>query len=143
MAIMGDFKKVFEIGHVFRAEKSFTHRHMCEFMGLDLEMEIKESYMEVLKLINNLFKYIFIGLRERFQNEIQAVKNVYGFEEFQFLEEPLIITFKEGCELLKEKGIIQDVNEDISTDIEKKLGQIVKEKYNTDFYILHQYPVSA
>jgi aspartyl-tRNA synthetase len=55
----------------------------------------------------------------------------------------LIITFKEGCELLKEKGIIQDVNEDISTDIEKKLGQIVKEKYNTDFYILHQYPVSA
>lgn len=54
-----------------------------------------------------------------------------------------MITFKEGCELLKEKGIIQDVNEDISTDIEKKLGQIVKEKYNTDFYILHQYPVSA
>lgn len=63
---MGDFKKVFEIGHVFRAEKSFTHRHMCEFVGLDLEMEIKESYMEVLNTIGKLFKHIFIGLKEKF-----------------------------------------------------------------------------
>ena len=38
MAIMGDIKKVYEIGHVFRAEKSFTHRHLCEFIGLDAEM---------------------------------------------------------------------------------------------------------
>lgn len=65
MAIMGDFKKVFEIGHVFRAEKSFTHRHLCEFMGLDLEMEIKESYMEVLQLIGKLFNFIFKNLKEK------------------------------------------------------------------------------
>lgn len=40
MAIMGDIKRVYEIGHVFRAEKSFTHRHLCEFIGLDAEMRI-------------------------------------------------------------------------------------------------------
>jgi aspartyl/asparaginyl-tRNA synthetase len=45
--------------------------------------------------------------------------------------------------MLKQNGINQDPTQDISTDIEKKLGQIVKEKYNTDFYILHKYPVSA
>ncbi len=39
--------------------------------------------------------------------------------------------------MLKENGIYQDPTQDISTEIEKKLGQIVKEKYNTDFYILH------
>lgn len=47
MAICSDFGKVFEIGPVFRAENSHTHRHMCEFTGLDLEMEIKEHYFEV------------------------------------------------------------------------------------------------
>lgn len=47
MAICADFERVFEIGPVFRAENSFTHRHMCEFTGLDLEMEIKEHYFEV------------------------------------------------------------------------------------------------
>jgi tRNA synthetases class II (D, K and N) len=47
MAICADFERVFEIGPVFRAENSLTHRHMCEFTGLDFEMEIKEHYHEV------------------------------------------------------------------------------------------------
>lgn len=47
MAVQGDLKNVFEIGPVFRAEKSFTHRHLTEFVGLDLEMEIKSHYIEV------------------------------------------------------------------------------------------------
>lgn len=36
-----------QIGPVFRAEKSRTHRHLCEFTGLDFEMVIKEHYYEV------------------------------------------------------------------------------------------------
>ena len=31
-------ERVFEIGPVFRAEKSLTSRHMTEFHGLDVEM---------------------------------------------------------------------------------------------------------
>ena len=31
----------------------------------------------------------------------------------------------------------------MSTVVEKQLGQIVKQKYDTDFYILHRYPKSA
>lgn len=93
--------------------------------------------MEVLSVIGKLFHHIFTGLGEKFQKEISVIKSVYGYEEFQFLDEPLILTYKEGCQMLREKGIEQNEHEDISTDIEKKLGQIVKEKYNTDFYILH------
>ena len=47
MAICGGFERVFEVGPVFRAENSNTHRHLCEFVGLDAEMEIKEHYFEV------------------------------------------------------------------------------------------------
>ena len=47
MSICGDFGRVFEIGPVFRAEDSYTHRHLCEFTGLDVEMEIKMHYSEV------------------------------------------------------------------------------------------------
>ena len=32
---------------VFRAEDSNTHRHLCEFVGLDLEMAFNEHYHEV------------------------------------------------------------------------------------------------
>lgn len=63
---MADFKRVFEIGPVFRAENSYTHRHMCEFTGLDLEMEIKENYYELMDLMGDLFVYIFNGIEKRF-----------------------------------------------------------------------------
>ena len=43
-AACADFERVFEIGPVFRAENSNTHRHLCEFTGLDMEMTIKEKY---------------------------------------------------------------------------------------------------
>jgi hypothetical protein len=47
MALMADLERVFEVGPVFRAEHSLTHRHMTEFTGLDMEMTFKEHYSEV------------------------------------------------------------------------------------------------
>ena len=38
-------------GPVFRAELSHTSRHLCEFVGLDLEMEIENSYSEVMDVV--------------------------------------------------------------------------------------------
>jgi aspartyl/asparaginyl-tRNA synthetase len=70
MAVMGDFQRVFEIGPVFRAELSNTHRHMCEFVGLDLEMVIKENYFELMDMFARMFAYIFTNLEKRFQREI-------------------------------------------------------------------------
>jgi aspartyl/asparaginyl-tRNA synthetase len=143
MAIMGDFERVFEIGPVFRAENSNTPRHLCEFTGLDLEMEIYESYYEVMHIIGNVFNYMFKGLHERYAEECEAVNQQFPFEPFLFLEEPLMLTFQEGVELLKEAGFEQDPFADITTTNEKMLGKIVRDKYLTDFYILHRYPHQA
>ena len=41
-----DFKIYFSL-LVFRAEDSNTHRHLCEFVGLDVEMAFNEHYHEV------------------------------------------------------------------------------------------------
>lgn len=60
MAIASDFKRVFEIGPVFRAENSHTKRHLCEFVGLDIEMEIQKHYSEALEgnVIFNHFDFL-------------------------------------------------------------------------------------
>lgn len=50
---------------VFRAEDSNTHRHLTEFVGLDLEMSFKFHYHEVLKVIGDMFINIFKGLRDK------------------------------------------------------------------------------
>ncbi|OWM77240.1 hypothetical protein CDL15_Pgr028877 [Punica granatum] len=46
MVTCGDFVRAFEIGPAFRAEDSYTHRHLCKFTSLDIEMEIKKHYSE-------------------------------------------------------------------------------------------------
>lgn len=65
MAIAADFDKVYTVGAVFRAEDSNTHRHLTEFVGLDLEMAFKYHYHEVMLTIGNLFTSIFKGLRDK------------------------------------------------------------------------------
>ncbi|MBR3071101.1 aspartate--tRNA(Asn) ligase, partial [Fibrobacter sp.] len=143
MCIISDFKRVYEIGPVFRAENSFTSRHLCEFTGLDIEMEIKEHFFEVLDVLGELFYFIFKGLNERYAKELEIVNNQYPFEPLVLTPEVLKLPWSEGIKLLTENGFKQDINEDLDTENEKALGKLVKDKYKTDFYILYGYPKSA
>lgn len=141
MVLCGDMKRVFEIGPVFRAENSNTNRHLCEFTGLDIEMTFDHHYFEILDLLANLFIYIFNNLEERFGKELQTVRDQYHFEPFKCKDVKL--NFKEGVQMLKEAGYEQDPLEDLTTLNEQQLGRLVKEKYDTDFYMLYGYPTNA
>ncbi|KAL3765681.1 hypothetical protein ACHAW5_006361 [Stephanodiscus triporus] len=142
-AACGGFERVFEIGPVFRAENSNTRRHLCEFTGLDLEMAINEHYDEVLDVLGDLFVHIFDGLKSRCGRELQRIKEQHGFDDLLYLKKTLKIDFATGCRLLREAGVDQGDYDDLSTENEKKLGDIVKEKYGTEFYIMDKYPLSV
>lgn len=141
--IAGDFEKVYEIAPVFRAENSNTHRHMTEFTGLDLEMAFEEHYHEVLDTLEQLFIYIFTELKTRYGKEIASVRKQFPVEEFKLPEDGKMVRlhYKEGIQLLREAGKELGDFEDLSTENEKLLGKIVREKYNTDFYILDKFPL--
>jgi aspartyl-tRNA synthetase len=143
MAIAADFDRVFTIGGVFRAEDSNTHRHLCEFVGLDLEMAFNYHYSEVMEVIGGMFVDIFKGLRDNYAEEIAAVNKQYPAEPFRFLEPSLILDFPEGVAMLREAGVEMGDEEDLSTTNEKFLGKLVKAKYDTDFYILTKYPLAV
>ncbi|CCW61749.1 unnamed protein product [Phytomonas sp. EM1] len=79
MALQGDLPRVFEVAPVFRAENSNTHRHLTEFVGLDVEMRINEHYYEVLDLAEGLFDYMFEHLATH-EEELNAICKQYPFE---------------------------------------------------------------
>lgn len=143
MAICGGFGRVFEVGSVFRAEDSYTHRHLCEFVGLDVEMEIKEHYFEVIDIVDQLFVAMFDYLNENCKTQLEAIDRQYPFEPLKYLRKTLVLTFQEGVQMLKEAGIDVDPLGDLNTENERKLGRLVLEKYNTEFYILHRYPLAV
>lgn len=143
MAIAGDFPKVFTIGAVFRAEDSNTHRHMTEFVGLDLEMAFNFHYHEAMNTVAKSMISVFKYLQANYQSEIEAVNKQYASEPFLFTDEPLVLRFEEGAKLLQDAGINQSELEDLNTANEKELGRIVREKYKTDFYVLDKFPMAV
>lgn len=144
MAIQSRFPKVMEIGPVFRAENTNTARHLTEFTGLDMEMEIFEDYHEVVDVLERLMLFIFNGLSTRYAKETELVRNVYTVEPFKLPEAGKIprIEFSEGIKMLREAGEDLGDYDDLTTPQEKKLGKLVFEKYGTDFYTLDQFPLA-
>ncbi|PHH62242.1 hypothetical protein CDD81_7302 [Ophiocordyceps australis] len=139
-AVSADFGRVFEVGPVFRAENSNTHRHLTEYTGLDLEMAIEHDYHEVIDVIDVFLKAVFRAVLD--SAEIGEVRKRWPSGEFKYLEETLILDFREGIRMLREDG--RDVaEEDLSTPDEMRLGQLVREKYGTDYYVLDKFPASA
>lgn len=152
MAIGADFGRVYEIGPVFRAEQSNTHRHLCEFTGLDVEMAIDHDYHEAMELIDGMLKHIFRTVQERNRKEIEAVKQQFPSDDLVFPDKTVVLRFDEGVRMLRESGYLDEGEdesalqkgmEDLTTRGEVRLGQLVKEKYNTDYYILDKFPAAV
>ncbi|RSL66434.1 hypothetical protein CEP53_003338 [Fusarium sp. AF-6] len=140
MSISADFGRVFEVGPVFRAENSNTHRHLTEYTGLDLEMAIDTDYHEVIQFIDIFLKEVFKTVYS--SRELEVIRKRWPSGEFKWLDETPIIPFSEGLQMLRDDG--RDVEEeDLSTPDEIRLGQLVREKYNTDYYVLDKFPANA
>ncbi|KAG7085880.1 hypothetical protein E1B28_003413 [Marasmius oreades] len=146
MSIAADLGRVYEVGPVFRAENSNTHRHMTEFTGLDLEMTLEQHYHEAMRVIDATLKNIFKMVYEQCRKEIQIVKQAYPHDDLVWKDETVILPFSEGIKMLKESGWEDEDGqppnefEDLGTRDEIQLGKLVKEKYGTDYYILDKFP---
>lgn len=149
MAIAADFGRVYEIGAVFRAENSNTHRHLTEYTGLDIEMAIEEHYHEMLETLDATIKNILSGIYTKYRREVDVIKHQFPSEDVVWLEETPIIRFSDGIQMLNdsgwrnEEGNLLPLDEDLGTRDEIRLGQLVKEKYGTDYYVLDKFPRGA
>lgn len=149
LAIAADFGRVYEIGAVFRAENSNTHRHMTEYTGLDIEMAIEEHYHEMLEVLDSVIKAILKGIYGRHRREVEMVKHMFPSEDVVWLEETPIIRFADGIRMLNDSGWRDEdgnplpEDDDLHTRDEIRLGELVKEKYGTDYYIIDKFPASA
>ncbi|KAJ1721700.1 aspartate--tRNA ligase dps1 [Coemansia biformis] len=139
--IAGDFGKVFEIAPVFRAEDSNTPRHLTEYIGLDLECAFREHYHEVMDMIGDMFLYIFRNLEERWAHELQVVRRQYPSEPPKFGDKPLRLEFKDAVALLRNAGEEVGELDDLTTPLEKLLGELVRKEYGTDFYMVDKFPL--
>ena len=136
MAMASGFERVFMTGPVFRAEPSFTTRHLTEFTGWDFELAYIESHQDLMDeeegMVISGFEAVKDFLETKFPN---GNGNLVSNPTRPFPR----ITMLEAKKILRERGVASPEEHDLSPEEERAICEYVKEKYNHDLVFIHEY----
>lgn len=135
MMVGAGFERVFEVGYAYRAELHNTWRHLNEYVSLDVEMGFIKDETELMDIEENFIRYLYKHLKKTCAEELKLF-DVELPDEVNIPRIPLK-TVQEI--LLKEFGKKSPVG-NIDNEGEALFHKYVKEKYNSDFVFLTEYP---
>ena len=139
MAMAAGFDRIFEVGPVFRAEKSFTNKHATEFTGFDVEMSYITSFRDVMAFEAELLQYALKNVQEKYGAQIQEL---YGLETvvptLPFPEMKLQDVYKELEERYGYKVDDSEKN-DLTTDAEHLCARLSMDKFGHEFLFVTDY----
>lgn len=133
------FERVFETGHVYRAEPHATSRHLTEYYSLDLEMGFIESVDEIIELEKNLLTSIFHDLNERFSAEIKLA----GQPPLPSMMEAPVWSFEECMKKLKASHGRTDLVDDLDPEAERQLCALAEKECAVPAVFVKGFPLSA
>ncbi len=142
MAMAAGFERIFEIGPVFRADPSFTSRHMTEFTGIDTEISYIDSHEDVMVFLENMLQYVYSRVKETHDD---LLKTQFGLDLVVPTTPFPRIPMAEAVEILKSEGyqLPPEKKGDIDPGGERLLGNYVKQKYVHDFFYLTDWPITV
>ena len=121
MAMASGFERVYIFGPAYRAEPSFTTRHMTDFTMWDMEMSFVESHKEVMAMGAKLIVEGFA--------EVKKVLPELEIPTLPFLE----LTVAQVKEKLAKRGVKSEKETDMSPEEEREICKLVKEETGQDF----------
>ncbi|NDC75363.1 aspartate--tRNA(Asn) ligase, partial [bacterium] len=128
MAMASGFDRVFISNPMFRAEPSFTTRHLTEFTMWDFEMSYVDSHHDIMDFEEKL---IISGLKQI--NEDLNLDLDIPVSPFPRIK------FEEAKKILKGRGITSDKEGDMSPEEEREICKYAKETYNSEFVFITDY----
>ncbi|GAA0126247.1 aspartate--tRNA(Asn) ligase [Clostridium sp. CTA-19] len=136
MMIGAGFERVFEVGHVYRAEQHNTNRHLNEYVSMDFEMGFIENEEEIMDMEENLLRFIL----NKIDNDGKMyLKKVNG--NLPVIENNIPrIKFSKALEILEIEYNKKDLDGDLDPEGEKLICKYAKEKLGCDFIFLTHYP---
>ena len=139
MAMASGFDRIFEIGPVFRAEKSNTSKHTTEFTGFDLEMSGIDSFRDVMDMEARLLQSVLTRVKETWGD---AIREKFGQEvvvpSLPFPEMKLADIY---AELESRYGFTVPDSEknDLTTEAERLCEKLSLEKFGHEFLFVTDY----
>ncbi|MDD2578167.1 MAG: aspartate--tRNA(Asn) ligase [Candidatus Dojkabacteria bacterium] len=137
MAIASDIERVFSIGPAFRAEKSYTTRHLTEYTSFDIEMAYIDSFRDVCDFEEEMLTFTLEKIEEKFGDQI---KELFGIEVKKPQNKFEYLTVKEAKEKLAKANIPSKDDGDFSPEEERALSKIVEEESGSEFLFVTEFP---
>lgn len=134
--MVGVFERVFEVGHVFRAEEHNTSRHLNEYLSLDLEMGFIESDKTVMDVEVRLLRFMFEHIDEVCKNELEIYQ-----VEVPNVDPPRLPLSEAKDILLREFGKEYEADDDLDPEGERLICRYVEKKTGSEMVFLTEYPV--
>ena len=137
--MVGVFERVYETAPVYRAEKSHTHRHLAEYLSLDVEFGFIENDADVMDLEEGLLRSMFAAVQERCARELAELK----------AEAPLLPDAFPRISLLAARDLVAQRyghatgGKDLDPEAERLVGRWAKEEHGSDFVFVTNYPQAA
>lgn len=129
--------RVYEIAWYFRAEEHNTRRHLNESTAVDLEMAFIKDEEEVMNVLENLV-YNMQKRASECTNELKILGKKISVPELPFAR----IVYTEAVNKLQDRNSSIEWGQDLGTDDERLLGDIMKEE-GTEFYFITKYPLES
>ncbi|MBQ1377190.1 MAG: aspartate--tRNA(Asn) ligase, partial [Lachnospiraceae bacterium] len=139
MAMAAGFDRFFEVGPVFRAEKSFTSKHATEFTCFDVEFSYIKSFRDVMQFEAELLTDMLAKVKAQYGEQLEAL---YGLTidvpTLPFPEVTLADLYK-GLEEDFGFTVPEEEKGDLTTEAERLSYEWVKKHYNHEFLFITDY----
>jgi len=130
-------EKIFMVGPVFRAEPSFTTRHLTEFTGWDFEVSYIEDHLEVMSILEDAIISGFSAVEDGLDKNGSVLEIEVPSKPFPKM------TMAEVKERLAVVGVVGEKDDDINSEEERKICEIVKAETGHDFVFVTDWPISS
>lgn len=133
------FERVFETGHVYRAEPHATSRHLTEYYSLDLEFGFIDGPEDVIQLERELLTYIF----DRVNKDCAGLLRLYRKQPLPSMLEVPCWEFEKCLELLKERFNRTDLTDDLDPEAERQLCHLAEKDTGISAVFVVGFPLSG
>ena len=139
MAMTSGLDRIFEVGPVFRAEKSHTSKHATEFTCFDLEFSHIESVEDVMRMEEELLTDMLTRVAAKYNDKLTEI---FGTPiVVPTLPFPRIKLADLYVELENRYGyVIPEADRgDLTTEAERLCAKFAQEKYGHEFLFVTDY----
>lgn len=134
--MVGVHGRVFEVGSIFRAEPHNTARHLNEYISMDLEMGMIESFEDIMNMETYVLQHIFKNLQILCEEELTllnvTVPDVSAIP---------VIRLSEAIEIVSKKHTPSDCG-DLDAESEQILCKTIKKETGSELVFVTHYPTA-